>query len=470
MVVNAFGDQSCVPMARNSCVLLAQCLAGVLLLSAVCASPSGLYVDNGLDSTVMHRSLSAREKQEVEHEILNLLGLPNRPQPKRRIANSARRGVGGSAPQFLLGLYEALGDEGLESAAPGLSLSGADIGAIDESDTIISFRSHGDPSWTHHSRKGWDIPLRHERGRRLWFDVSEVPIEEAIVAAELRLFRKGLRPICNHANHAFGPLYHEPTSFNVTVHQVVSKGASGAGRADGTGTLQLLDSVEWSSENEGWILINVTGALAAWVRYPETNLGLHLSVSSNSHELHPEDVGIVGPPVGYSGRGPQSSKEPFLVAFLGSSVLPTRTVGVHSRSTREVKKRRRNRQMEPSKLMAPRNPLLEPPGLWSSRSCQIKTLYVSFRDLEWQDWIIAPDGYGAFFCSGECNFPLNSHMNATNHAIVQTLVHLMKPSEVPKPCCAPTKLTPISVLYFLDDSNVILKKYKNMVVKSCGCH
>lgn len=31
--------------------------------------------------------------------------------------------------------------------------------------------------------------LRHERGRRLWFDVSEVPVGERIVSAELRLFR-----------------------------------------------------------------------------------------------------------------------------------------------------------------------------------------------------------------------------------------------------------------------------------------
>jgi bone morphogenetic protein 7 len=30
--------------------------------------------------------------------------------------------------------------------------------------------------------------LRHERGRRLWFDVSEVPAGERIVSAELRLF------------------------------------------------------------------------------------------------------------------------------------------------------------------------------------------------------------------------------------------------------------------------------------------
>lgn len=49
-------------------------------------------------------------------------------------------------------------------------------------------------------------------------------------------------------------------------------------------------------------------------------------------------------------------------------------------------------------------------------------------------------------------------------------VHLMFPDNVPKPCCAPTKLNAISVLYFDDSSNVILKKYRNMVVRSCGCH
>lgn len=42
--------------------------------------------------------------------------------------------------------------------------------------------------------------------------------------------------------------------------------------------------------------------------------------------------------------------------------------------------------------------------------------------LSLQDWIIAPEGYAAYYCEGECAFPLNSYMNATNHAIVQTLV------------------------------------------------
>ncbi|KAK1136617.1 hypothetical protein K0M31_001163 [Melipona bicolor] len=31
--------------------------------------------------------------------------------------------------------------------------------------------------------------VRHERGKRLWFDVSEVPPGEHIISAELRLYR-----------------------------------------------------------------------------------------------------------------------------------------------------------------------------------------------------------------------------------------------------------------------------------------
>ncbi|RWS13376.1 putative TGF-beta ligand glass bottom boat protein-like protein [Dinothrombium tinctorium] len=143
-----------------------------------------------------------------------------------------------------------------------------------------------------------------------------------------------------------------------------------------------------------------------------------------------------------------------------------------SSSRRTIRETRKSSRTEVSSVDQDQwNPYLNPKDRYSAgRSCQKKTLYVSFRDLGWQDWIIAPDGYAAFFCDGECSFPLNAHMNATNHAIVQTLVHLMNPTNVPKPCCAPTKLSSIMVLYFDDNSNVILKKYKNMIVKSCGCH
>src|SRR5271166_5250342 len=106
------------------------------------------------------------------------------------------------------------------------------------------------------------------------------------------------------------------------------------------------------------------------------------------------------------------------------------------------------------------------------KQCRILELYFCTRIAFYflvQDWIIAPEGYAAYYCDGDCSFPLHAHMNASNHAIVQTLSHLMNPTDVPKPCCAPLKLSALSVLYFDDNSNVILKKYRNMVVRACGC-
>lgn len=103
-------------------------------------------------------------------------------------------------------------------------------------------------------------------------------------------------------------------------------------------------------------------------------------------------------------------------------IKPKKDVGHHHKRAKRQTNQKRKRKSEN------RNPLIHPDH--NPKSCQIQTLYVSFKDLKWQDWIIAPDGYGAFYCSGECNFPLNAHMNATNHAIVQTLVHLMHPTKV----------------------------------------
>ena len=66
-------------------------------------------------------------------------------------------------------------------------------------------------------------------------------------------------------------------------------------------------------------------------------------------------------------------------------------------------------------------------------------------------------------------FPLPDHLNGTNHAIVQTLVNGVNPSTVPKTCCVPTDLSPISMLHLNEYGKVILKNYPNMVAEGCGC-
>ncbi|KAM8866670.1 bone morphogenetic protein 10 [Synchiropus picturatus] len=102
--------------------------------------------------------------------------------------------------------------------------------------------------------------------------------------------------------------------------------------------------------------------------------------------------------------------------------------------------------------------------------CKKQSLYVEFKDIGWDSWILAPTGYDAFECSGICTYPLTKHVTPTKHAIVQTLVSLNSPQKAARACCVPTKLDPISLLY-LDDTGVVTYKYKfeGMVVAECGC-
>ncbi|XP_047446987.1 bone morphogenetic protein 10 [Mugil cephalus] len=102
--------------------------------------------------------------------------------------------------------------------------------------------------------------------------------------------------------------------------------------------------------------------------------------------------------------------------------------------------------------------------------CKKQSLYVEFKDIGWDSWILAPTGYDAFECSGICSFPLTKHVTPTKHAIVQTLVNINSPQKAARACCVPTKLDPISLLY-LDDTGVVTYKYKfeGMVVAECGC-
>ncbi|XP_054643819.1 protein DVR-1 [Dunckerocampus dactyliophorus] len=109
-------------------------------------------------------------------------------------------------------------------------------------------------------------------------------------------------------------------------------------------------------------------------------------------------------------------------------------------------------------------PLVSP-----SNVCKARRLYIDFKDVGWQDWIIAPQGYLANYCHGECPFPLSESLNGTNHAILQTLVHSLDPHGTPQPCCVPIRFSPVSMLYYDNNDNVVLRHYQDMVVDECGC-
>ncbi|KAI1890865.1 hypothetical protein AGOR_G00158000 [Albula goreensis] len=278
--------------------------------------------------------------------------------------------------------------------------------------------------------------------REFRFDLSRIPEGEAVTSAEFRIYK-------DIVHDRF-----ENETFRINIYQVLRE------HPDRESDLFLLDTrVLWAAE-EGWLVFDITETSNNWVLNPGQNLGLQLVLEGvDGQSMNPRVAGLMGQ------NGPQS-KQPFMVAFFKATEIHVR--GIRSANSKQ-RGSNRSKGQKSQEAMRVAN-FAENSSSEQKQACKKHELYVSFRDLGWQDWIIAPEGYAAYYCEGECAFPLNSYMNATNHAIVQTLVHFINPETVPKPCCAPTQLHPISVLYFDDSSNVILKRYRNMVVRACGCH
>ncbi|XP_018417520.1 PREDICTED: growth/differentiation factor 11 [Nanorana parkeri] len=96
-----------------------------------------------------------------------------------------------------------------------------------------------------------------------------------------------------------------------------------------------------------------------------------------------------------------------------------------------------------------------------SRCCRYP-LTVDFEAFGW-DWIIAPKRYKANYCSGQCEYMFMQKYPHTH------LVQQANPRGSAGPCCTPTKMSPINMLYFNDKQQIIYGKIPGMVVDRCGC-
>ncbi|KAH3896973.1 bone morphogenetic protein 7-like isoform X2 [Dreissena polymorpha] len=405
------------------------CCLGLFLETYQLVFCSEFFADNRLQQTMIVDHHNKRKQAEMQHEILTLLGLHQRP-------NIVKHEYENSAPKFMITLYNSLLNEDGETVTDDIEFHsrvnltlGKAIEHINGTDVIRSFINHASK-----------IPhLRHDRDITFYFDTTDVAMSELVMGAEFRLYKEGRKS--------------RDADCRIEIFRI----AQGHDLEDKILEPEANVTIPW--DFEGWVNMNVTRALSLWSYIPSTNLGLYIKVTSlggEPRQIEPAKFGIVGR------RGPED-QQAFLVGFFKMA----REVKVRVRRSAETKDNETPNESENYYYWGGDSYSMDN---YRKSACQRHTLYVSFRSLGWQDWIIAPDGYAAFYCGGECTFPLGSQMNATNHAIVQTLVHLTRPYQIPKPCCAPTKLSSIQVLYFDEKSNVVLKKYKNMKVKACGCH
>lgn len=131
----------------------------------------------------------------------------------------------------------------------------------------------------------------------------------------------------------------------------------------------------------------------------------------------------------------------------------------------------------------------------TTSACCKQRFFVSFRALGWDDWIIAPSGYYANYCRGDCGGGPSGTSSRTPDTFLSYHSHVIdQVRKLPlqsqqllasassderqqqrqlfaslQPCCAPTKFSSMSLIYFGPDMNIIKRDLPKMVVDECGC-
>nr|XP_015797604.2 inhibin subunit beta Aa [Nothobranchius furzeri] len=107
------------------------------------------------------------------------------------------------------------------------------------------------------------------------------------------------------------------------------------------------------------------------------------------------------------------------------------------------------------------------------RVCCKRQFYVNFKDIGWNDWIIAPSGYHANYCEGDCPSHVASIAGSTLSFHSTVISHYRmrgySPFQNLRSCCVPTRLRAMSMLYYNEEQKIIKKDIQNMIVEDCGC-
>jgi len=109
--------------------------------------------------------------------------------------------------------------------------------------------------------------------------------------------------------------------------------------------------------------------------------------------------------------------------------------------------------------------------------CCREKLYISFAEIGWDDWILFPKGYDAYFCRGSCTSAASVTLSAAHHANVIRKVLFNKKQNGHGggkqleliPCCTATQFSSLQLFYMDSNNTATQKTLPNMIVSSCGC-
>ncbi|KAK9297743.1 hypothetical protein QLX08_008666 [Tetragonisca angustula] len=211
--------------------------------------------------------------------------------------------------------------------------------------------------------------------------------------------------------------------------------------------LEMVTSLGVNVGQLGWLKFDVTKVVNSWYTTNRdaardkltllvdcTGCGSHVYVSTfDGHSPHVIESSL-------NAKGTQDPDRPFLVV-----------------------------RTDPAAVKRVRRRAIECSGAIKGQCCK-QRFYVNFSQLGWDDWIIAPQGYYANYCRGDCaagHRTPDTFLNYYTHVIEE--YRKMDRLAGMQPCCAPLKFSPMSLIYYGPDSNIIKRDLPKMVVDECGC-
>nr|AHA51220.1 TGF_beta domain-containing protein [Bathyctena chuni] len=108
-----------------------------------------------------------------------------------------------------------------------------------------------------------------------------------------------------------------------------------------------------------------------------------------------------------------------------------------------------------------------------SDRCTLQPLFIDFRDLAWETWIIAPPGLELGTCSGVC---MRDDISTNYNIIIDSinrdpdLHRLYSLAGIrSERCCAPTQFLPAVIMFVDERQKIVVQLVEDILVGGCGC-
>ncbi|XP_026671545.1 growth/differentiation factor 8 [Ceratina calcarata] len=368
---------------------------------------------NTCNACRMHEEIRALSLEAIKEQILNKLGLKQAPNMTGR----ARPRI--PPLSKLMDMYGMQADQP-QPVEPGITHHEEIDEYAAKTESVFALAQP-------HQR------LRHSKGSLdvLYFKFSDKVVQHRVTRAELSLWIWGNNREASELDDP-GDLESAESDeddgpVTITLQRILRGGTESGGPSLGPPLTTKHPRPVGCRGN--WVTIELRRMVAEWFKHPRDNLGVALKISGpgGSHRRNSRLVET----------NPGAEYAPY---------LEVQTQELDSRRGARIKRNVGLNCDEASQ---------------ETRCCRYK-LTVDFEKFGW-DWIIAPKKYDANYCSGDCPMAFLPAYPNTH------IVSLAEPPNNSGPCCAPRKLSEITMLYFDNEYQIVFSRLPGMVVERCGC-